>query len=200
MLSRSNQAAALLLLLSTLLITGCDLFGSEDEPGPPSLSDTRVVIGNGGVFSAQDGSLTIYSPESGTSFTDDVNVAFIHLIKEIDGRLYVVDNTVSDNAGRITVYDASTRERLGQIQNVRPPRDIVFASDTKAYVPNLSRFNPDFSAQPSTVSIVNPATEAFVDTIAVGRNPESVVLTNGRAFVANSGDGTISIIDTRQIR
>lgn len=211
MLSRSNQAVALL-LLSTLLIAGCDLVGSEDEPGPPtiedepgppSLSDTRVVIGNGGVFSAQDGSLTIYSPESDTSFTDDVdNVAFIHRIKEIDGRLYIVDNTVSDNAGRVTVYDASTRERLGQIQNVRPPRDITIVSDTKAYIPNLSRFNPDFSAQPSTVSIVNPKAianpdiEAFVDTIAVGRNPEGIVVTGGRAFVANSGGRTLSVIDT----
>lgn len=196
MLSRSNYAAALLFLLSTILVAGCDLFGGDDESGPPSLTDTRVVIGNGGVFSAQDGSLTIYSPEDSTSFTDDINVAFIHLVKEINGRLYVVDNTVSDNAGRITVYDPRTRERLGQIQNVRPPRDITIVSDTKAYISNLSRFNPDFSAQPSTVSIVNPATDAFVDTIAVGRNPEGIVLTNGRAFVANSGDQTLSVIET----
>ncbi len=192
----SNQAVALLLVLCAVLFAGCDLFGSEDDDGLPGLSDTRVVIGNGGVFSAQDGSLTIYSPDDSTSFTDDINVAFIHLIKEVDGRLYVVDNTISDNAGRITVYDASTREQLGQIQNVRPPRDLVFVSETKAYVPNLSRFNPDFSAQPSTVSIVNPSTEAFVDTIDVGRNPEGIIVTQRRAFVANSGDETLSVIDT----
>ena len=196
MISRSSQALALLFVLSTLLFAGCDLFGSDDENGPPSLSDTRVVVGNGGVFSAQDGSLTIYSPEDRVSFTEDINVAFIHVIKEIDGRLYVVDNTISDNAGRITVYDASTLEQLGQIQNVRPPRDIAFVSETKAYVPNLSRFNADFSAQPSTVSIVNPSTEAFVDTIDVGRNPEGIVVTQGRAFVANSGGQTLSVIDT----
>lgn len=195
MISRSRQALALLLVLSTIVVAGCDLFGSDDETRPPSLSDTRVVIGNGGVFSAQDGSLTIYSPEERTSLTDDINAAFIHLIKEVDGRLYVVDNTAANNAGRITVYNASTRERLGQIENVRPPRDIAFVSETTAYVPNLSRFNPDFSAQPSTVSIVNPSTEAFVDTIAVGRNPEGVVVTQGRAFVANSGGQTLSVID-----
>lgn len=196
MISRSNQLLALLLVFSTVFFAGCDLFGSDDENGPPSLSDTRVVVANGGNFSAQDGSLTIYSPQERTSLTDDINAAFIHLIEEVDGRLYVVDNTSADNAGRITIYDASTREALGQIQNVRPPRDIAFVSETKAYVPNLSRFNPDFSAQPSTVSIVNPSTEAFVDTIAVGRNPESVVGTGGRAFVANSGDQTLSVIDT----
>jgi YVTN family beta-propeller protein len=196
MIFRSYQALALFLVLSTVFVAGCDLFGSDDENQLPSLSDTRVVIGNGGVFSAQDGSLTVYNPEDSTSFTDDINAAFIHLIKEIDGRLYVVDNTASNNAGRITVYDANSREEIGQIQNVRPPRDIAFVSETKAYVPNLSRFNPDFSAQPSTVSIVNPATEAFVDTLAVGRNPEGVVVTTGRAFVANSGDRTLSVIDT----
>ena len=180
----------------SLLVAGCDLFGGNDENGEPSLEGTRVVVANGGNFSAQDGSLTLYDPTERTASTTDINVAFINSIKARDGRLYVVDNTSADNAGRITVYDASTLDRVAQIQNPRPPREIAFGAGDRAYVTNLSRFDANFTPQPSTVSILNLSTGAFVDTLAVGRSPEGIVVVEGRAFVANSAEGTVSVIDT----
>ena len=184
-----------LLLASVTLLPGCDLFGSDETSDAPSLSDTQIAVGNGGNFSAQDGSLTIYSPAEDTSFRDDIDVAFLHLIKVIDDRLYVVENTLADNAGRITAFEADDRTRIGQIQNVRPPRDIAVVSDEKAYVTNLT-LDENFQPVASTVSIVNPGTFAFIDTLAVGRNPEGIEVVNGRAFVANSADRTVSVIDT----
>lgn len=185
-----------LLFATSLLMTGCDLFGGNDDDGEGSLEGTRIVVANGGNFSAQDGSLTLYDPTARTATTTDINVAFINSIDEQDGRLYVVDNTAADNAGRITAYDASTLERVNQIQNPRPPREIAFAAGDRAYVTNLSRFDANFIPQPSTVSILNLATGDFVDTIAVGRSPEGVVVAEGRVFVANSAGGTVSVIDT----
>jgi len=195
-LRRVSPPFALLLALS-LLVAGCDLFGGNDENGEPSLEGTRVVVANGGNFSAQDGSLTLYDPTERTASTTDINVAFINSIKARDGRLYVVDNTSADNAGRITVYDASTLDRVAQIQNPRPPREIAFGAGDRAYVTNLSRFDANFTPQPSSVSILNLATGDVVDTVAVGRSPEGVVVADGRAFVANSAEGTLSVIDTR---
>jgi YVTN family beta-propeller protein len=47
-----------------------------------------------------------------------------------------------------------------------------------------------------TVSRINPATHAVVQTITVGRDPAAVTVTGQDAWVANSGDGTVSQINT----
>jgi DNA-binding beta-propeller fold protein YncE len=109
----------------------------------------------------------------------------------------VVDNTASDGRGRITIFDAETLERVGQIQSPdRPPRYIAFASDTKAYVTNLTL--DGFTPQPSTVSIVDLEQEVVTDSIDVGVSPEGIAVTAGKAFVANAGGTTLSVIDTEQ--
>ena len=45
-----------------------------------------------------------------------------------------------------------------------------------------------------TVSRINPATYAVVQTIPVGTDPAAVTVTDGDVWVANSGDGTVSRI------
>jgi YVTN family beta-propeller protein len=45
-----------------------------------------------------------------------------------------------------------------------------------------------------TVSRINPATHAVVQTIPVGTDPAAVTVTGGNVWVANSGDGTVSQI------
>jgi len=47
-----------------------------------------------------------------------------------------------------------------------------------------------------TVSRINPATRAVVQTIPVGSDPAAVTVTGDNAWVANSGDGTVSQINT----
>ena len=47
-----------------------------------------------------------------------------------------------------------------------------------------------------TLSRINPATHAVVQTIPVGNDPAAVTVTSKDAWVANSGDGTVSQIST----
>ena len=47
-----------------------------------------------------------------------------------------------------------------------------------------------------TLSRINPATHAVVQTIPVGSDPAAVTVTGKDAWVANSGDGTVSQINT----
>jgi YVTN family beta-propeller protein len=47
-----------------------------------------------------------------------------------------------------------------------------------------------------TLSRINPATHAVVQTIQVGTDPAAVTVTGKDAWVANSGDGTVSQINT----
>ena len=190
---RSLSVSLVLLALATLTLTGCDLFGTgdDDEGG-----QTDVVIANSGNFSAQDGSLTLYSPSDSSTATRDINVAFINSLALQNNRLYVIDNTQANNAGRITTFDTNDLEPIDQISNPRPPRSIGFVSDEKAYVSNLSQFDDNFDPLPSTVSVVNLESNEVTDRIDVGRSPRGIAVTDGKAFVANAASNSLSIIDT----
>jgi len=183
-----------LVVLPTLLVTGCDLFGSNDNE---SRVTTDVVIANSGNFSAQDGSLTLYSPTDSTAVHNDINVAFINNLALHNDRLFVVDNTQSDNAGRITSFDTDQFGPINQVLDLqRPPRRIAFPSENKGYVPNLSRFDENFVPDTSTVSVVDLETNSVTKQVDVGRSPEGIAVAEGKAFVANSADGTLSVLDT----
>lgn len=194
---RTTVLLCLLTLFATL--TGCDLVGSDDSTETVS---GKIVIANSGNFSAQDGSLTLYSPANNSTADADLDVAFINSLALHDGRLFVLDNTQSDNAGRITTFNASRAlnfialNPIDQTQNPRPPRFIAFPSDAKAYVTNLSRFDDNFNPKPSTVSVVDRADNTVETRVDVGRSPEGIAVTSGKAFVANSADGTLSVLNT----
>jgi len=182
-----------LLTVAALALTGCDLFGSDaDDSG----AGTDVVVANSGNFSDQDGSLTLYSPSDSSAVRNDIDVAFINSLSLRDGRLYVIDNTQADNAGRITTFDTAELEPIDQTSNPRPPRRIAFPSEDKAYVTNLSRFDDNFNPKPSTVSVVDLDANEVADRIDVGRSPRGIAIAEGKAFVANAADGSISILDT----
>jgi len=181
-----------LLIVAPLFVTGCDLFGSNDNERRVT---TDVVIGNSGNFSAQDGSLTLYSPDDSTASLRDIDVAFINSLALRDDRLFVVDNTQADNAGRITTFDTDQLEPIDQISNPRPPRYIAFPGEDKGYVTNLSRFDENFDPQPSTVSVVDLADNSVTTRVDVGRSPRGIGVAAGKAFVANAADGSLSVLD-----
>ncbi|CAM3205603.1 hypothetical protein [Rhodothermus bifroesti] len=182
----------LLLLWSLLLLVlnGCDLLGSEDDQAS-RLVITGVVVGNGGNFSDQNGSLTFYDPATGQTATLALN-AFVQSLTLHQGRAYVALNTFS--VGQIAIVDLTSRQLAGRI-NVPIPRYITFASDQKAYVTNMAFGRDGF------VLAFNPVTQTLLpDTIPVGLYPEGLVAHKGRVYVANYGSlgagRTISVIDT----
>lgn len=194
---RSSLRRVLVLCLLPLALAGCDLFGEDDEE---SVVTTGAVVANSGNFSAQDGSLTIFNPEDTTAALNDVAVGYIQSIHVRDDRLFVLDNNQS--SGRVTVFDAASLTPMDQIENPEglPPLSIAFASEDKAYVTNQN-LDRDFSPIPSSVSVIELADDTLASdtvstTIPVGRAPQGIAATGNRAFVANSADGTLSVIDT----
>ncbi len=180
------------LAVAALSLTGCDLFGSNDDEGRRVTTD--VVIANSGNFSAQDGSLTLYSPTDSAATLRDIEVAFINSLAQHNGRLFVVDNTASDNAGKITSFDTDQLEQIDQISNPRPPRYVAFPGDDKGYITN-QRFDENFNAQPSTVSVVDLVDNSVTKQVDVGRSPQGMGVAGGKVFVANAADGTLSVLD-----
>ena len=192
---QSSLRRVLILCLLPLALTGCDLFGEDDDE---SITTTGALVANSGNFSDQNGSITVFNPEdTTTSLNDAPGIAFINSLSLRDGRLYIVDNTQADNSGRITILDTPGLNRIGQIENTdgSPPRSLAFASDAKAYVTNQS-LNSSFQAIPSTVSVIDLTSNTVTDSVSTGSGPEGIAVTSGRAFAANSADGTLTVINT----
>ena len=192
---RRSVAWIALLTVTALLMTGCDLFGSNDDDSRRITTD--VVIGNSGPgVDAADGSLTLYDPTDSTAALNDIEVAFINSLALHNDRLFVVDNT-GPAAGRITTFDDDQLQPLDQFSNPRAPRRIAFPTENKGYVPNLSLFDDEtFVPDTSTVSVLDLQDNSVTKQIDVGRSPEGIAVVAGKAFVANSADGTLSVVDT----
>jgi hypothetical protein len=181
-----------LLAVATFSLTGCDLFGSNDDDRRVT---TDVVVANSGNFTAQDGSLTLYNPEDSTTTLNDINAAYIYSLALHNDRLFVVDQTLPNSAGRITTFGRDELGSIDQILNPRPPRTTAFSAENKAYVTN-QRLSEDNVPQPSTVSVVDLEANSVTEQVDVGTSPEGISVVAAKAFVANSADGTLSVLDT----
>ncbi len=179
-------------------VAGCDLFGGDNDDGPTPA--TGVIVGNSGNFADQDGSVTVFDPATGTASPVDLEVAFVNSLALNRGLLYVVDNTISDGGGRITMFNENNLAAAGQISFTQPPRAIAFADNNKAYVTLYGPFDENFNPTPGSVAVVNLNTNTITKTLDAGRQPEGLAVADGKVFVANVGSGgrstTMTVIDT----
>jgi YVTN family beta-propeller protein len=190
-MTRASHRFLALFLIATLLLAGCDL---TEDSNDPTLVTEGVVVANSGTFGGDGGPLTVYNPLDATATDNPVTVSFIHSLALQNDRLYVVDNA-GTTSGRITLLNPDTFERVGQLQSTRAPRSFAAVSDAKGYATNIT-FDANFAPVASIVSVFDLTTETLVDSIGVGVAPEGIAVTDGKAFVANSGGTTLSIIDT----
>ena len=112
-------------------------------------------------------------------------------------RLYAVVNC----SNLVEVMDVSTARHIGQV-SVPNCRYIVFKNQY-AYVSSYAGpVEIDPNSRLGYVAKIDTATLRVVDTCVVGYQPEEMVVTGGKLYVANSGgyrvpdyDNTISVID-----
>lgn len=114
-----------------------------------------------------------------------------------DGKLYAVINC----SNFVEVMDVRTARHLGSI-NIPNCRYITFSGD-KAYVSSYAGpVQIDPNARPGKVVEIDTETLQITREVTVGYQPEEMVATGGRLYVANSGgyrfpdyDRTVSVID-----
>lgn len=196
MLHLSRRFLVLLLLLTLpAAFAGCDLLGSDDE-GEDRLVTARVIVGNGGNFGDQTGSLTLYDPEAGEAASPETLEldAFVTALGLHDDRLYVVLNT-SFTTGRVDAVDLEALQTVEQYTGLGAVRTIAFDDDGEAYLPAHT------AAASDTVIVLDLEQQVVADAeIPVGDYPEGTAVTGGRAYVANGGLGgagtTLTVIDT----
>lgn len=114
-----------------------------------------------------------------------------------DGKLYAVINC----SNFVEVMDVRTARHLGSI-NIPNCRYITFSGD-KAYVSSYAGpVQIDPNARPGKVVEIDTEILQITREVTVGYQPEEMVATGGRLYVANSGgyrfpdyDRTVSVID-----
>ena len=157
------------------------------SPAHAQFATTGIYIGNQGNFSDANGSVSFHDPVSATTQQNAIpNLnTLIQSITLHEGIGYIMANT----SNRIDIFDAETNTRTSQIIGVPSPRYLAVIDSTKAYVSNL--FD-------NTITLINLLDECPEAAIPVGSNPEDIVVTSGRAYVANNGfgaDSTLTVID-----
>jgi YVTN family beta-propeller protein len=140
-------------------------------------------------------SLTYFVPDSNRVYQDvfrAVNGRSLgdvgNDMKIFQGRGYIVVN----NSSKVEVIDINTDVSVGTISvgAGKSPRQIEFVDANKAYLTNL---------YDSSAAVLNLSTFEVTKYIRVGQNPEGIAITQGKAYVANSGFGagnTVSVINT----
>lgn len=118
------------------------------------------------------------------------------------GKLYAVINC----SHYVEVMDVHTAKHIASM-DVLNCRNIVF-SDGKAYVSSYAgpvQIDPD--ARPGKVVEIDTATLSITREVVVGYQPEEMVITDGKLYVANSGgyrypnyDRTVSVVDLQSFQ
>lgn len=153
-----------------------------------------VYVLNQGNFNQNNSTLTYYDYRDKTTAADIYQSANATKLGDTGNdvgiygsKMYIVVN----NSNRLTIADAKTAKLNKQI-TISQPRYVVFY-DKNAFVTSYN----------GTVSVIDTASLVITKTITVGRNPEQMVVSNAKLYVANSGgldpnynfDKTVSVID-----
>ena len=169
-------------VFAVISLAGCELTSSDDN----GAGEGAVIVANQGNFSDGNGSITVYDPEGEEAAT------FASGLGSIIQSLLVVDEIVlvaANSGNRIDVFDAVSGSRVAQIDSVGSPRYMDRVSESVIAVTNQFE---------NSLSIVNIDSSRVVATVAVGSNPEGVLVRGGVAYVANHGFGagnTVSVVD-----
>lgn len=184
-------------LILTLLFVSCEK--DDIKPGEELPVTTGVYVLNEGTFNGNNTTLTYYDFSTKTATTDfysRVNGSELgdtgNDMITYGSKLYIVMNVSS----YLEVADASSGKNITKIdlkaQSGQPlsPRNII------AYKEHVF-----VSCWDGSVAIIDTATLAIEKFVRVGANPEQMVVTGSKLYVANSGgitpgfDSTISVID-----
>ena len=188
----------LISLIVLLIIVGCKK-DKPEEPAVESNLSNGIAILCEGLFQQNNSSVSWVNLSNGavtnSFFESRVNRLLGDTgndIQRYGGKVYIVVNVSST----IEVLDANTFSPIKQISMLnngigKQPRSIAFANG-KAFVTCYDGF----------LDVIDTSTLTVQQRIPVGLNPESVVVTNGKIYVSNSGglnaplmDSTVSVID-----
>ncbi len=169
-----------LLIGITLLFNAC-----KKEETPPGTYDAGTFILNEGRFNTSSGTLSFLS-EDETTLSNEVfqNVNdrplgnILQSMTIFEERAYFVIN----NAQKVEVAEAGELLSVGSITGLDQPRYFLGIDEDKAYISQWGSTGSNGS-----IEIVDLSTLLVVNSIATSGGPETMILRNGKVYVAVSG-------------
>lgn len=203
------------LLCTLLLVVSCrgelPYLRAEGELVDPSPGSSRQIKGmyllNEGNMGSNKCSIDFYDYTTGEYFRNIYAEQNPDIVKELgdvgndiqiyDGKLFVVVNC----SHFIEVMDVKTARHIGTV-NITNCRYIRF-NEGKAYVSSYAGpVQIDPNARPGKIVEFDVNTLQIEREVVVGYQPEEMVITDGKLYVANSGgyrfpdyDRTVSVVD-----
>lgn len=166
------------ILILFLFIVSCKKTETDTPP--------EIIIDNGGIFilnegnySAANSSLSYYDP----SFNITQNQLFYRVNKvplgDVAQSLRIHNNSlwiIINNSGIVYEIDSRTLEFQGKVNGLPSPREIIFISNTKAYISDLYS---------TAVTIINPENHQVVGSVELGKTSDAMLQYEDKVLVAN---------------
>jgi len=187
--SKLTLATTSLLLFALFSGSGC----SDNEPNPVNLPyEEGYIIGNEGAFGNSNASIGFHFFGGAGYNSDLVAVENQGLITgDVLQSMFTGDSLlwlVLNNSNRILILNRFTMKYRGEISSLQLPRYLV-EGQKGLYLSEWLSFSGN-----GQVRKINPNTQQLEGSVAVGILPENLLAHQGKLYVPNSSDSTISVI------
>ncbi|UYZ62850.1 DUF5074 domain-containing protein [Hymenobacter weizhouensis] len=194
-LSRTPLLRLLLGTAATFSLAACDP-DKDPEPTEQPIVTKSVFVVNEGNFMRSNADISLFSKASATvtnrtlfSSTNGRALGDVAQSMAVQDSLgYIVVN----NSNKVEVVSLAKFRSKATIAGLKLPRYFAAASSAKGYVTETV----SYSASAGQVSVLDLKTNAVTKTIAVGRQPEQLLVAGSRLYVTNSGENTVTVINT----
>lgn len=177
-----------------LVLASCD---SDDETAPIyniTKDGSNVFVLNEGQYGTPNGEISLFSKNSRTVID---NATFrtvnqrdlgdvVQSMLVVGERGYVVVN----NSQKVEVINLRTFAAEATVTGLLQPRYAIAAAPDKVYISEWVALGGT-----GRLAVLDTRTNTITKTIAVGRLPEEMLLANGKVYVANSDENTVSVIN-----
>lgn len=104
-------------------------------------------------------------------------------------KVLLISNMESDS---ITLIDCNNKEPIKEFKVGSYPTKAIFTPDFESIIVCESNLGSDFKGN---ISIISIKYNNFIRRVEAGYSPVDMYYSNGKCYVSNFGDGTVSIID-----
>ena len=184
---------ASLFLAGSIALTACDNKKDDPKPSGGAYTNASFVVCEGN-FGQNDGSIDaiidgelkkdVFQAENDRPLGD-----VVQSMEKIGDKIFIVVN----NSGKVEAVNANTFKSEGVCTGFSYPRYVANRNDDEIFVSNGNGYGSDY------VYVVNKLSMQKTDSVATGYGPNTMVVSNGKLFVANSGgystDKTVTVIN-----
>ncbi|GAB3233771.1 hypothetical protein GCM10027346_22130 [Hymenobacter seoulensis] len=189
------SARSLHLLWAPALALSLASCGSDSDPEAVEVPTNSVLIVNEGNFQKANAEVSVFGKTSGSllyksafSAANKRNLGDVAQSISIKGSTaYIVVN----NSNKLEVVSLPNF-KSATIEGLKLPRYFEAASADKGYVTETVSYD----VPAGQVSVIDLKTNRVTKSIAVGAQPERLLVAGNRLYVTNSGANTVTVINT----